>query len=175
MQGTPVLGRRLTDAVRSLLTALVATAAAVLLTLVASIATGVQLLTSTLLVMGGNDNPAALTPSMQQQLGGDPWYPGADPDVLRPVGVFGEGYIDAANNPASPYFGFAVASGCASAYPAAQVASASAINVLTLCFNMPVFLMLLARTGQCAAGQRLASNRTAGADPFGCGSRWRAT
>ena len=97
-------GNGVTDAARAVITALVATAAAVSVALIATISTGVQLLTSTLLVMGGNDNPAGLTPSMQQQLGGDPWYPDVDPDVLRPVGVFGQGYIDVEHNPDSPYF-----------------------------------------------------------------------
>lgn len=91
---------------RAVVTAVIAAAAAMALALAATVTAGVQLATSTLLVMGGNDNPAGLTPTMAQQLGGDPWYPDPDPDWLRPVGVFGEGYIDTANNPASPYFGW---------------------------------------------------------------------
>jgi hypothetical protein len=89
-----------------LATAAAAAAAAIGLALLATISTGVQLLTSTLLVMGGNENRDALTPSMQQQLGGDPLYPVVNTDVLRPLGVFGQGYIDAENNPDSPYFGW---------------------------------------------------------------------
>ena len=89
-----------------LATAAAAAVAVVGLALLATISTGVQLLSSTLLVMGGNENTDALTPSMQQQLGGDPLYPRVNTDVLRPLGVFGEGYIDAENNPDSPYFGW---------------------------------------------------------------------
>ena len=89
-----------------LATAAAAAVAVMGLALAATVSTGVQLLTSTLLVMGGNDNPAGLTPKMQQQLGGDPWYPDPAPDVLHPVGVFGQGYIDTDNNPESPYFGW---------------------------------------------------------------------
>ena len=102
----PMPGSGVADAARSFFTVMAATAAAVSLALLATVSTGVHLLTSTLLVMGGNDNPAGLTPSMQQQLGGDPWYPAVDPDVLQPVGEFGQGYIDTANNPDSPYFGW---------------------------------------------------------------------
>ena len=86
--------------------ATVAVATAALLFFVSSIGAGIQLLTSTLLVMGGNTNPAGLTPLMQQQLGGDPWYPDPDPDIFLPVGTFGEGYIDAVNNASSPYYGW---------------------------------------------------------------------
>lgn len=101
-----MMGSRVTDTLRSVLTVLTATAAAVGLSLLATVTAGIQLVTSTLLVMGGNANPAGLTPSMQQQLGGDPWYPAPDPDPLRPVGVFGHGYIDSENNADSPYFGW---------------------------------------------------------------------
>lgn len=86
--------------------AVVAAITTATLALTATVTTGMHLLTSTLLVMGGKDNPVALTPSMQQQLGGDPLYPDMNTNVLRPVGVFGEGYIDVANNPDSPYFGW---------------------------------------------------------------------
>lgn len=95
----------MTGAIRSLLTALTATAVAVVLSLLATVNSGIALVTSTLLVMGGNGNPAALTPVMQQELGGDPWYPGPNPQ-LRPVGTFGEGYIDSQNNTGSPYYGW---------------------------------------------------------------------
>ena len=61
---------------------------------------------NTLLVMGGNRNPNGLTPSMQEQLGGDPWYPARYTNPLYPVGVHGAGYIDAENNPNSPYAGW---------------------------------------------------------------------
>ena len=100
---------RVTDAgafVIRLATAAAAAVAVMGLALLATISTGVQLLASTLLVMGGNENTDALTPSMQQQLGGDPLYPLVNTDVLRPLGVFGQGYIDAENNPDSPYFGW---------------------------------------------------------------------
>ena len=92
--------------VRAVMTPVFAAVTAAALSVTAAVTAGVQLAASTLLVMGGNDNPAGLTPIMQQQLGGDPWYPDPDPDWLRPVGVFGEGYIDTANNPGSPYFGW---------------------------------------------------------------------
>lgn len=87
-------------------TAVVAVVAAVLLALVPTISAGIHLLTSTLLVMGGNDNPAGLTPKMQQQLGGNPYYPDPSPSVFKPVGTFGDGYIDTVNNAASPFFGW---------------------------------------------------------------------
>lgn len=77
-----------------------------LLALVPSVSAGVRLLASTLLVMGGNTNPEGLTPLMQQQLGGDPYYPNPYPDPFKPVGTFGDGYIDTQNNPDSPYFGW---------------------------------------------------------------------
>ena len=72
----------------------------------AIVSTDLNLLANTLLVMGGNKNPTGLTPTMEQQLGGDPWYPDTNADRLRPVGVFGEGYLDTQNNPASPYYGW---------------------------------------------------------------------
>lgn len=92
--------------IRSAATALAAATAAVGLSLTASFTAGIQLLTSTLLVMGGNDNPAGLTPKMQQELGGDPWFPAPNTDIFRPVGIMGDGYIDTENNPASPYYGW---------------------------------------------------------------------
>jgi hypothetical protein len=57
-------------------------------------------------VIAGNDNPAGLTPKMQQELGGDPWYPEPNTNQYRPVGTFGQGYLDTANNPGSPYYGW---------------------------------------------------------------------
>ena len=77
--------------VRAAMTPVFAAVTAVALSVTATITAGIQLAASTLLVMGGNDNPTGLTPTMQQQLGGDPWYPNPDPDWLRPVGVCGEG------------------------------------------------------------------------------------
>ncbi len=65
-----------------------------------------HLTASTVLVMGGSLNPAGLTPVMQQELGGDPFHPGRNLNPLTPVGVFGEGYIDTANNPDSPFAGW---------------------------------------------------------------------
>jgi hypothetical protein len=92
--------------IRSTLTALAAALAAVAVSLVASFTAGIQLLTSTLLVMGGNDNPAGLTPTMQQELGGDPWFPAPNTDIFKPVGTFGDGYIDTENNTSSPFYGW---------------------------------------------------------------------
>lgn len=92
--------------IRSAATALLALAVALGLSLQSRVFTDLRLLTDTLLVMGGNENPAALTPAMQQELGGDPYYPGPNPITYRPVGTFGEGYIDVQNNPSSPYFGW---------------------------------------------------------------------
>ena len=93
-------------ALRSAVTAVAAMTAAVALSVLASFTAGIQLLTSTLLVMGGNDNPAGLTPKMQQQLGGDPWFPAPNTDIFKPVGTMGDGYIDTENNPLSPFFGW---------------------------------------------------------------------
>ncbi len=97
---------RVNTAARSAPRVALAVAAAALLCFVSSISAGIQLLTSTLLVMGGNTNPAGLTPKMQQQLGGDPYYPDPNTNIFRPVGTFGDGYIDTANNAASPYYGW---------------------------------------------------------------------
>jgi hypothetical protein len=47
-----------------------------------------------------------LTPTMQQQLGGDPYYPDPNTDKFKPVGTFGDGYIDTVNNAASPFYGW---------------------------------------------------------------------
>ena len=93
-------------AIRSVINALAVTIAAVAVALTASFTAGVQLLTSTLLVMGGNDNPVGLTPKMQQQLGGDPWFPAPNTDIFKPVGTMGHGYIDTENNPSSPFYGW---------------------------------------------------------------------
>lgn len=65
-----------------------------------------NLTASSMLVMGGSTNPAGLTPRMQQELGGDPFHPERNLNPLTPVGVFGEGYIDTANNPDSPFAGW---------------------------------------------------------------------
>lgn len=94
------------SAARSALPALVVVATVLTFSVSATVNATIQLLANTLLVMGGNTNPAGLTPKMQQQLGGDPWYPDPNTDKLKPVGVFGQGYIDAQNNPASPYYGW---------------------------------------------------------------------
>ena len=95
-----------TRAIRSMATSLTAVAAALILCLPVTVSAGIRLLTSTLLVMGGNKNPAALTPAMQQELGGDPYYPAPHTDPLYPVGNFGQGYIDTQNNPNSPFYGW---------------------------------------------------------------------
>ena len=100
------MSEHLSTMARSVVAGVVAIAAATLLCFTSSVSAGIQLLTSTLLVMGGNTNPQGLTPAMQQQLGGDPWYPEPDPDIFRPVGTFGDGYIDSVNNTASPYYGW---------------------------------------------------------------------
>ncbi|MDQ1320012.1 MAG: hypothetical protein QG655_1255 [Actinomycetota bacterium] len=104
MNSTRAGNRRPT--LRSLLVALVATAAACCLTLPTAVPPDPRLSANTLLVMGGNRNPNGVTPSMQQQLGGDPWYPAHNTNPLTPVGVRGAGYIDAENNPNSPYAGW---------------------------------------------------------------------
>lgn len=88
--------------VRSLL---VAVATLAVLTTAVPVTATIRLTTSTLLVMGGSMNPAGLTPRMQQQLGGDPWYPAPNVNPLTPVGAFGRGYIDV-GNPDSPYAGW---------------------------------------------------------------------
>lgn len=97
---------RVTTAARSAPRVAMVIAAAALLCFVSSVSAGVQLLTSTLLVMGGNTNPAGLTPAMQQQLGGDPYYPEPNTNPFKPVGTFGDGYIDTVNNAASPFYGW---------------------------------------------------------------------
>jgi len=97
---------RVTTAARSAPRVVLIVAAAALLCFVSSVSAGIQLLTSTLLVMGGNTNPAGLTPKMQQQLGGDPYYPDPNTSIFKPVGTFGDGYIDTVNNAASPFYGW---------------------------------------------------------------------
>jgi len=92
--------------VRSALTALAVLVGTLALCVSATVSAGVQLLTSTLLVMGGNENPTGLTPNMQQELGGNPWYPATNNGRLLPAGVLGQGYIDTVNNSASPYYGW---------------------------------------------------------------------
>lgn len=93
-------------AARTALTALTALVGTLALCFTATVSAAVQLLTSTLLVMGGNENPAGLTPNMQQEIGGNPWYPATNNGRLLPAGVFGQGYIDTQNNAASPYYGW---------------------------------------------------------------------
>jgi hypothetical protein len=97
----------MTGAIRSVATSLAAVVAALILCVPVTVSAGVQLLTSSLLAMGGNGNPAALSPAMQQELGGDPYYPAPNTDRFKPAGTFGQGYIDTQNNPASPYYGWA--------------------------------------------------------------------
>ena len=97
---------RVITAVRAAPRVALVVATAVLLCFVSSVSAGIQLLTSTLLVMGGNTNPAGLTPKMQQQLGGDPYWPDPNTNIFKPVGHFGDGYIDV-NNGASPFHGWA--------------------------------------------------------------------
>ena len=94
------------SALRSLLAGFAAVAALGGLSLPTAPPPDLRLIANTLLVMGGNENSTGLTPRMQQELGGDPWYPGPNPDPTAPVGVFGEGYIDTENNPDSPYAGW---------------------------------------------------------------------
>jgi len=102
-----VFGKCMTGAIRSVATSLAAVVAALILCVPVTVSAGVQLLTSSLLAMGGNGNPAALSPAMQQELGGDPYYPAPNTDRFKPAGTFGQGYIDTQNNPASPYYGWA--------------------------------------------------------------------
>ena len=97
---------RVTTAARSAPRVVLIVAAAALLCFVSSVSAGIQLLTSTLLVMGGNTNPAGLTPKMQQQLGGDPYWPDPNTNIFKPVGHIGDGYIDV-NNGASPFHDWA--------------------------------------------------------------------
>ena len=92
-------------ALRSLLAALIAWTVGVV-ALPPTVPPDPRLSANTLLVMGWNRNPNGLTPSMQEQLGGDPWYPARYTNPLYPVGVHGAGYIDAENNPNSPYAGW---------------------------------------------------------------------
>lgn len=104
MNGTCAGNRR--TRLRSLLVALMATAAVWTLALPPAVPADPRLAANTLLVMGGNRNPNGVTPLMQQQLGGDPWYPAHNLNPLNPVGVYGGGYIDTENNPNSPYAGW---------------------------------------------------------------------
>lgn len=85
---------------------LAAVAGTLTLSLTATVGTGVDLTANTLLAMGGTFNGDALHPVIQQELGGNPWYPATYFDPIRLVGAFGHGYLDTANNPASPYFGW---------------------------------------------------------------------
>ena len=102
-----MFGKCMTGAIRSVATALAVVVAVLILGVPVTVSAGIQLLTSSLLAMGGNGNPAALSPAMQQELGGDPYYPAPNTDRFKPVGTFGQGYIDTQNNPASPYYGWA--------------------------------------------------------------------
>jgi len=102
-----VFGKCMTGAIRSVATALAVVVAVLILGVPVTVSAGIQLLTSSLLAMGGNGNPAALSPAMQQELGGDPYYPAPNTDRFKPAGTFGQGYIDTQNNPASPYYGWA--------------------------------------------------------------------
>jgi len=101
-----VRGKFVTGGIRSVVTSVVIVIAALALCVPANLSLGIQLLTNTLVVIAGNDNPAGLTPKMQQELGGDPWYPEPNTNQYRPVGTFGQGYLDTANNPGSPYYGW---------------------------------------------------------------------
>ena len=94
-------GKFVTGGIRSVVTSVAVFTAALALSVPATLSAGVHLLTSTLVVIAGNDNPAGLTPKMQQELGGDPWYPEPNTNQYRPVGTFGQGYLDTANNPGS--------------------------------------------------------------------------
>ncbi len=100
------MGEDVLGIVRSAATGFAAGATTLALCTAVTSGPAVQLTTSTVLVMGGTYNGTALAPPMQQFLGGDPWYPNPDLDPFRPVGSFGGGYLDTANNPASPYFGW---------------------------------------------------------------------
>ena len=102
-----MFGKCMTGAIRSVATALAVVVAVLILDVPVTVSAGIQLLTSSLLAMGGNGNPAALSPAMQQELGGDPYYPAPNTDRFKPAGTFGQGYIDTQNNPASPYYGWA--------------------------------------------------------------------
>ena len=104
--GVGVRGKSVTGGMRSVVTSVVVVIAALSLCVPATLSVGIQLLTNTLVVIAGNDNPAGLTPKMQQELGGDPWYPEPNTNQYRPVGTFGQGYLDTANNPGSPYYGW---------------------------------------------------------------------
>jgi len=104
--GVGVRGKFVTGGIRSVVTSVVVVIAALALCVPATLSLGIQLLTNTLVVIAGNDNPAGLTPKMQQELGGDPWYPEPNTNQYRPVGTFGQGYLDTANNPGSPYYGW---------------------------------------------------------------------
>ena len=99
-------GKLASYAIRPVVTWLAVVATALSLCVSATVTARVNLLTSTLVVIAGNDNPDGLSPQMQQQLGGDPWYPGPNTNQYRPGGTFGHGYLDTANNPASPFYGW---------------------------------------------------------------------
>lgn len=100
------MGEHLPGFARGTAAGLAAVASTLTLCLAATVSTSVQLTANTLLEMGGTFNGDGLHPAIQQELGGDPWYPNPNLDPIRPVGTFGHGYLDTANNPASPYFGW---------------------------------------------------------------------
>ncbi|MGV1006880.1 MAG: PE-PPE domain-containing protein, partial [Candidatus Nanopelagicales bacterium] len=104
-KGGPV-GKHAVCVARCAATGLAATAGVLALCLVGTVSTAVGLAANTLLVMGGTNNGTALSPPIQQELGGDPRYPAPDAGPVRTVGTFGHGYLDTGNNPASPYFGW---------------------------------------------------------------------
>lgn len=104
--GVGVRGKFLTSGIRSVVTSVAVFTAALALCVPATLSAGVHLLTNTLVVIAGNDNPDGLGPPMQQQLGGDPSYPGPNTNPYRPGGTFGQGYLDTANNPRSPFYGW---------------------------------------------------------------------
>jgi len=101
-----VRAKLVTGGIRSVVTSVAVFTAALALCVPATLNTGVKLLTSTLVVIAGNDNPDGLAPQMQQELGGDPWYPEPNTNQYRPGGIFGQGYLDTANNPGSPFYGW---------------------------------------------------------------------
>lgn len=100
------MGTDLPGFARATAAGLATVAGTLALSLTATVGTAVQLTANTLLVMGGTFNGDALHPVIQQELGGNPWYPASAFDSSRPVGTFGHGYLDTVNNPASPYFGW---------------------------------------------------------------------
>lgn len=101
-----LVGKHVLGVARSAASGLATTVGVLALSLAATITTAVQPAAGTLLVMGGTNNGTALGPPIQQELGGDPFYPAPDLDPFRATGTIGNGYLDTANNPASPFFGW---------------------------------------------------------------------